>query len=178
MDIRETILGARSQHQQNIIKGFVSNETPDDIEKAINRQVGDVHSNGKWVWTQLPSGKYDWRVITVKKQVSDKAPEKKEDSSKQAPTQKVQTDSIASLESKVPGYLIMKERKEFVDAKLDLEDWEKEKITPQNKSGYDAAQKSLAEAAKKYREALNVKLQDSKIQSAMKTKLKDNEDKK
>jgi len=31
MDIRETILGVRAQHQQNIIKGFVSNETPDDI---------------------------------------------------------------------------------------------------------------------------------------------------
>jgi hypothetical protein len=33
----------------------------DNVEKA--RQVGDVHPNGKWVWTQLPSGKFDWRVI-------------------------------------------------------------------------------------------------------------------
>lgn len=37
--------------------GFTGNE----LEKAHN--VGDIHPNGKWVWTQLPSGKYDWRVI-------------------------------------------------------------------------------------------------------------------
>lgn len=38
--------------------GFTDSE---ELEKAHN--VGDVHPNGKWVWTQLPSGKYDWRVI-------------------------------------------------------------------------------------------------------------------
>lgn len=37
--------------------GFTGNE----LEKA--HKVGDVHPNGKWVWTQLPSGRYDWRVI-------------------------------------------------------------------------------------------------------------------
>lgn len=41
----------------------------DNVEKA--RQVGDVHPNGKWVWTQLPSGKFDWRVI---KKTSSSAP--------------------------------------------------------------------------------------------------------
>ena len=35
--------------------------TGGELEKA--HKVGDVHPNGKWVWTQLPSGKYDWRVI-------------------------------------------------------------------------------------------------------------------
>lgn len=35
--------------------------TGGELEKAHN--VGDVHPNGKWVWTKLPSGKYDWRVI-------------------------------------------------------------------------------------------------------------------
>jgi len=34
-----------------------------DIEKANARQVGDIHPNGKWVWTKLSSGKYDWRGI-------------------------------------------------------------------------------------------------------------------
>ena len=33
-----------------------------DIEKGHN--VGDMHSNGKWVWKQLPSGKYDWRNVS------------------------------------------------------------------------------------------------------------------
>lgn len=35
--------------------------TGGDLEKA--HKVGDIHPNGKWVWTQLPSGRYDWRVI-------------------------------------------------------------------------------------------------------------------
>ena len=33
------------------------------IEKAVKRQVGDVHSNGKWVWTEYKPGKFDWRPI-------------------------------------------------------------------------------------------------------------------
>lgn len=36
------------------------------FEKA--RAVGDIHPNGKWVWTQLPSGKFDWRTIKQKKE--------------------------------------------------------------------------------------------------------------
>ena len=30
------------------------------IEKAHN--VGDVHPNGKWVWTEIKPGKFDWRT--------------------------------------------------------------------------------------------------------------------
>lgn len=35
----------------------------DKIEKAIQRQVGDVHPNGKWSWTEYKPGKFDWRPI-------------------------------------------------------------------------------------------------------------------
>lgn len=46
---------------QQIQKGFCCNDTEGDIFKAHN--VGDVHPNHPdWVWTQLPNGKYDWRV--------------------------------------------------------------------------------------------------------------------
>ena len=46
---------------QQIQKGFCDNDTEVDIFKAHN--VGDVHPNHPdWVWTQLPNGKYDWRV--------------------------------------------------------------------------------------------------------------------
>lgn len=46
---------------QNIQKGFCCDDNQDDIFKAHN--VGDVHPNHPdWVWTQLPNGKYDWRV--------------------------------------------------------------------------------------------------------------------
>lgn len=49
---------ARMQHIQ---KGFCGDDTEGDIFKAHN--VGDVHPNHPdWVWTQLPNGKYDWRV--------------------------------------------------------------------------------------------------------------------
>lgn len=46
-------------------------EAFDDIEKArVVRQDGDIHPNGKWVWSsQAAGGKGDWRVI--KKQKGD-----------------------------------------------------------------------------------------------------------
>ena len=54
-----------NQHRQaveeQIQKGFEIGFTGNELEKAHN--VGDIHPNGKWVWTQLPSGKFDWRVI-------------------------------------------------------------------------------------------------------------------
>lgn len=37
------------------------------IEKAVSRQVGDIHPNGKWVWTEYKTGKFDWRPIKGKK---------------------------------------------------------------------------------------------------------------
>ena len=65
----------------NIAKSFEN-----DIEKAIGagydleggngdevakaHQVGDVHSNGKWVWTEYAPGKFDWRGI--KKNATEK----------------------------------------------------------------------------------------------------------
>lgn len=67
--------------------GFTGNE----LEKA--HQVGDIHPNGKWVWTQLPSGKYDWRMI------------KKTDSSK----------GSASRETKKRGDAKDEKTKEFVN---------------------------------------------------------------
>jgi len=33
------------------------------FEKAVSRQVGDTHPNGKWVWTEYKPGKFDWRPI-------------------------------------------------------------------------------------------------------------------
>lgn len=46
---------------ENIQKAMEIGFTGNELEKA--HQEGDVHPNGKWVWTKLPSGKYDWRVI-------------------------------------------------------------------------------------------------------------------
>lgn len=45
--------------QENIKKAFEIGFTGNDIEKA--HQVGDIHPNGKWVWTEYKPGKFDWR---------------------------------------------------------------------------------------------------------------------
>lgn len=50
--------------RDQIYKGFAGGE--ELLEKAHNE--GDIHPNGKWVWTKLPSGKYDWRVMKTDKQ--------------------------------------------------------------------------------------------------------------
>lgn len=56
-DINSHRVAVAEQIQKAMEIGFTGNE----LEKA--HKVGDVHPNGKWVWTQLPSGKFDWRVI-------------------------------------------------------------------------------------------------------------------
>lgn len=53
--------GEDIQKVQEFRKNSIAKAFDNDIEKGHN--VGDVHSNGKWVWTQLPSGKFDWRGI-------------------------------------------------------------------------------------------------------------------
>lgn len=56
-DIQKHRQAVRENIEKSLQIGFTESE---DFEKA--HQVGDIHPNGKWVWTQLPSGKFDWRV--------------------------------------------------------------------------------------------------------------------
>ena len=37
----------------------------DDTEVAKAHQVGDLHPNGKWVWTEYKPGKFDWRILNL-----------------------------------------------------------------------------------------------------------------
>lgn len=69
-------------HRDTISKA----EEYDDIEKArVVRQDGDIHPNGKWVWSsQAAGGKGDWRVIKKPKDGAP-APAKKETKSANAP---------------------------------------------------------------------------------------------
>ena len=57
----EDIQQHRAAVAENIQKAVEIGFTGNELEKA--HKVGDIHPNGKWVWTQLPSGRYDWRVI-------------------------------------------------------------------------------------------------------------------
>lgn len=53
---------------------LMSAGTEDLFEKA--HKVGDIHQNGKWVWTEYSPGKFDWRSKggVVKKVSSKKSP--------------------------------------------------------------------------------------------------------
>lgn len=57
----EEINQHRAAVAEQIQKACEIGFTGGELEKA--HKVGDIHPNGKWVWTQLPSGRYDWRVI-------------------------------------------------------------------------------------------------------------------
>lgn len=52
------------------IKEETKKAQEDELEKA--HQVGDIHPNGKWVWTEYKPGKFDWRTIPKRKQSSKK----------------------------------------------------------------------------------------------------------
>ena len=43
------------------IKEEAKKAQEDELEKA--HVVGEIHPNGKWVWTEYKPGKFDWRVI-------------------------------------------------------------------------------------------------------------------
>ena len=64
----EELNAHRQGVEEQIQKGFEIGFTENSISKA--HKEGDIHPNGKWVWTRLPSGRYDWRVIK-KQDVSD-----------------------------------------------------------------------------------------------------------
>ena len=104
----EDIQKHRQAVQENIEKafeiGFTGNE---DLEKA--HQVGDIHPNGKWVWTQLSSGKFDWRVI--KKQSQSTVPSQ-QNVNKQQKTEdgltKEELEELRALESAArKGYKLL-----------------------------------------------------------------------
>jgi len=59
MNWHDDILNHQANQRLNILKGFV--EVEDELMKAKNRKVGEMHPNGKWVWKEYAPGKFDWR---------------------------------------------------------------------------------------------------------------------
>lgn len=60
----------RSSVQENILKAFggapsLQKAVAEEFEKA-KHQVGDIHPNGKWVWSEYKPGKFDWRAKGTK----------------------------------------------------------------------------------------------------------------
>lgn len=77
--------------RENLKKAF-GGTLEDEIEKArprVHRQVGDIHPNGKWVWTEYKPGKFEWRTIKKKKGEQEKPKEqpKKEEEEKKKTSQ-------------------------------------------------------------------------------------------
>lgn len=71
----------------------------DDIEKArVVRQDGDIHPNGKWVWSsQAAGGKGDWRVIKKPKDGAPApSPAKKETKSEKKETKSAPAPALSS----------------------------------------------------------------------------------
>lgn len=49
---------------RNIAAQFGVIEKAQDAEDIVKaRNVGDMHPNGKWVWTEYKPGHFDWRPI-------------------------------------------------------------------------------------------------------------------
>lgn len=79
-----------------------------EIEKA-KHQVGDVHPNGKWIWTEYAPGKFDWKSMKGKhhknKDTStETSSTKTEDEKKSAAVdKKVEEKTEKKQETKVPA---------------------------------------------------------------------------
>lgn len=55
--------------------GVIEKAETSDEEVMKARQVGDMHPNGKWVWTEYKSGRFDWRPLKGRGGV-DRTPKK------------------------------------------------------------------------------------------------------
>lgn len=120
----EDIQQHRAAVAENIKKAMEIGFTGNELEKA--HKVGDIHPNGKWVWTQLPSGKYDWRVI--KKTGAGSG------GSAPAAAQKT-AQSGEDLISKVPGLKNLKEYLTIFNSKYT--DFDKVSLSKTPKGNWD-----------------------------------------
>lgn len=58
-------------------------------QPSSTKKVGDIHKNGKWVWTEYKTGKFDWRTIpTMKQKTGAKPKEEGEKKAESKPTAK------------------------------------------------------------------------------------------
>lgn len=44
------------------------------VKKSPSHQIGDLHKNGLWIWSEYRPGRFDWRVIPAKKKVPGAKP--------------------------------------------------------------------------------------------------------
>lgn len=65
---------ARAAKTEKTVKATSAQKDTDSKQKkTLKHNVGDIHKNGKWVWTEYKPGKFDWRNIAK----DDKKPQAK-----------------------------------------------------------------------------------------------------
>lgn len=72
--------------------------------KTSGHKVGDIHKNGKWMWTEYAPGKFDWRTIPSMKQKTGAKPkvetEGKKAEKKQTATKSNKAEKSTAKQSK------------------------------------------------------------------------------
>lgn len=115
MDIND-IRKRRALINRQISKGFNDNFDQENISKAYDEEfnkahkVGDIHPNGKYVWTEYKPGKFDWRGVkktkgsTAGSKVSPTAAAKVKDGG--AATNGVKSQTKSSLQNQGYGFIL------------------------------------------------------------------------
>ena len=62
------------------------------------KKVGDIHKNGKWMWTEYQPGKFDWRTIPTMKQKTGAKP--KTETAPKSETKKAEKKQTATKSAK------------------------------------------------------------------------------
>lgn len=93
----------------------------------VTRKVGDIHPNGKWMWTEYQPGKFDWRTIPSKKQKTGAKPKNTEDKKETKKADKKQDTKKVEKASKGNAKQTKKEepKKESPEAtkQLTIDEW-------------------------------------------------------
>ena len=95
-------------------KATKEDKTTNGDKKAAKtaRKIGDLHPNGKWVWTEYQPGKFDWRTIPSLKQQGKRTDTENKEPKKQAgkPASKAKKSEAKKTEqpkkAKKPTYTI------------------------------------------------------------------------
>lgn len=145
---------AAKEEQLTRAAGVIRSEGADKEKKKYEN--GDIEKYARETTTEtlekVANGKDEKLRIAAKKELERRETEHKPETKKTAGGEKPaeKRKSIKELESQTPGYLNLKESKDYYKAKENLDEWHKGKLTQYNKSGYDTAQRELAKTAEKY----------------------------
>lgn len=85
-------------------EGKKPTEKKESTPATSTKKVGDIHKNGKWMWTEYAPGKFDWRTIPSMKQKTGAKPkvetEGKKAEKKQTATKSNKAEKSTAKQSK------------------------------------------------------------------------------